>query len=263
MIKLWPLVFALGLGGCASLQDMANVIFGNSSQKITRTPIWVYRPDLLLGIGGKYYSGDAVTVLGNTDIQVWSAVDVDRVEVSTCSRHHVCQIKGGVLACDTRSDSNPGGTFEISQDWFGNPQKYMIYHFIPDKIESNPALCPSVHMTISIYDKNVLAAWGFTLFRSEPKSNFPAAFTCNGVDWHFSGASVCSTKSGELAEIIFPEDVDNFRAEDSCQIQKISSKEFKMKPKEGWCRASFGRGLSYHDVVINGYSEVLVRDGKE
>ncbi len=262
---VWLAAFtaSLSISGCAALQDAANTIFGNSSQKITRTPIWVYKPDIMLGIGGKNFSGAAVTVLGPTDIQVWSAVDIDRVQVDTCSRTHICQLKGGALACDVKTSANPGGVFEVESSFFGNPQKYMIYHFVPDKIENNSALCPSMHMTISIYDKNALAAWGFVGFRTNPEKNFPATFTCDATDWHFQGASVCSAKAGTLQEINFDTPVDNYRAEDTCNLKKISDTEFVFQPAVGWCRASFGRELKYHDVILNGFDEVLIRDGSE
>ncbi len=242
------------LSNCASLQDMGNVIFGNSSQKITRTPIWVYKPDLVIGADGVNFSGMGATALADkTDISVWSQIDIDRVEISTCSRHDVCQIKGGALACDS-------ARFDVSVDWFGNPGKTMLYHFIPDRKERDDSCA---NMLIAIYDKNVLAAWGYLVLRTNPLDNFPAQFTCNATDWQFRGVSVCSAKAGTIQEINFAASVDNFRAEDSCNIKKISDKEFEFQPAVGWCRASFGQGLKYHDVIMNGYDEVLIRDGKE
>ncbi len=228
------------------------MITGKSSQKITRTPIWVYKPDLLLSVDGTNFYGVGVTALkGSSDFQVWSQVDIDRVEISTCSRHDVCQFKGGALACDQTR-------FTIAADWFRNPGKYMSYHFVPDRKEKDDS-CANV--MIAVYDKNALAAWGFLDFRN-PDVGFPAEFTCNATDWKFSGVSVCTAKAGTIQEINFSSPVDNFRAEPSCGIKKISETEFEFQPQVGWCRASFSQGHKFHDVILNGYDEVLVRDGK-
>ncbi len=254
MQKLWPLVFALGLSACASLQDFGNAIFGNSSQKITRTPIWLYMPDLLIGVDGKNFLGMGVSTLQDKiDIQIWSQVDIDRVEISTCSRHDVCQLKGGSLACDPNR-------FAVSKDWFGNPSKSMTYRFIPDKVERYDS-CANI--MIAIYDKNMLAAWGYLDLRTNPENNFPANFTCNAIDWKFSGVSVCSAKAGTIQAIYFSSSIDGYRAEDACNIKKISDIEFQFQPQTGWCRASFSKDKKFHDVIINGYDEVLIRDGKE
>ncbi len=251
---LGSLAFALGLSACASMQDIGNAFFGNSSQKITRTPIWLYMPDLLLGVDGTNFYGMGVSTLqSKTDIQVWSQVDIDRVEISTCSRHDVCQIKGGSLAC------NPA-RFNVSQDWFGNAGKTMVYHFSPDLVEREDS-CANI--MIAIYDKNTLAAWGYLDLRTSPESNFPAKFTCNATDWTFSGVSVCSAKAGTIQAIYFSSPIDGYRAEDTCNIKKISDTEFQFQPQTGWCRASFSKDKKFHDVVINGYDEILIRDGKE
>lgn len=252
---VWPLVFALGLSSCASLQDFANIIAGNSSQKITRTPIWVYRPDLEIIVDGATFSGVGVTTLSpdNDDIQIQSQVDIDRVEISTCSRHDVCQVKGGDLACDP-------SRFLVERSFFGNAGKFMTYHFKPDSKEKDDSCA---NMMIAIYDKNSLAAWGYLDFRTQPENNFPAHFTCNAADWDFMGVSVCSAKAGTIQLIRFDQPVDNFRAESSCNIKKVSDKEFEFQPAVGWCRASFAQGQKFHDVILNGYDEVLIRDGKE
>ncbi len=253
MVRLVTFAF-LFLTGCASFQDIANIITGNSSQKITRTPIWVYKPDLLIQVDGATFYGMGVSVLKpQTDVNIQSQIDIDRVEVSTCSRHDVCQYKGGALACD-------GSRFEISPGWFGNPGKFMVYHFIPDRKEKDDS-CSNI--LIAIYDKNVLAAWGYLDLRANPNDNFPAQFTCNAIDWKFAGVSVCSAKAGTIQEINFAAPIDGFRADDSCGIKKISPTEFEFQPAVGWCRASFAQNKKFHDVIMNGYDEVLIRDGSE
>ncbi len=248
---LAPLLFC----GCASLQDMANILTGNSSQKITKTPIWLYKPDLYIVVDNVGFYGMGVTQIPQeyTDVQVQSQVDIDRVEISTCSRHDVCQIKGGALACDANR-------FAIGLDWFGNPGKLMTYRFAPDKKERDDS-CANV--LIAIYDKNTLAAWGYLDFRTDPLNNFAAEFTCNATDHPFAGVSVCSAKAGTIQEINFTKPIDNYRAEDSCNIKKISDTEFEFQPAVGWCRASFAQDQKFHDVILNGYSDVLIRDGKE
>lgn len=253
LIGLAALVVA-SLSGCASVQDFVNVLTGNSSQKITRSPIWLYKPDLYLGADGQGFYGMGVTTLSDkTDIRIQSLVDIDRVEISTCSRHDVCQYKGGELACDNTRFSIDGG-------WFGSPGKLMTYHFVPDRKERDDSCS---NLMIAIYDKNVLASWGYLDLRTDPDKNFPAHFTCNAQDWTFAGVSVCSAKAGTIQEINFDDPIDNFRAEASCNIKKISDKEFEFQPAEGWCRASFVRGEKWHDVILNGYVEVLIRDGRE
>lgn len=241
------------LVGCAALPDINNTITGTSAQKATR-PIFVYKPDLLIQVDGASFMGMGVTTIKNsTEIQIQSQVNIDRVEISSCSRHDVCQIKGGSLACDS-------SRFNIDTGWFGNAGKSMTYIFVPDRKERDDSCA---NLMIAIYDKNSLASWGYLVLRSNPADNFPALMTCNATDWKFAGVSVCSAKAGTIQEINFASEVDNFRAEDSCNIKRISKTEFEFQPAIGWCRASFGLGPKFHDVIMNGYDEVLIRDGKE
>lgn len=255
--KLWPMILFMGLSSCAALQDFANVLIGNSSQKITRTPIWVYRPDLVMQVGDQvFYGGMGVVplpIIGGIDVKIWSQVDIDRVEISTCSRHDVCQKKGGALACDSTR-------FTVTTDWFGNPEKFMTYHFVPDRKERDDSCANAM---IAVYDKNTLGAWGFMDFRGNVENTFPSRMTCNASDIAFDGVSVCSAKAGTIQQISFDQPIDNFRAEASCGIKKTSDGQYDFYPAMGWCRASFGSGVRYHDVIINAYDEVLIRDGKE
>lgn len=252
---IWALVSLIALAclctGCASLPDIANVLFGKSSQKITRTPIWVYRPDIRIGVDGTTFDGIGVTKLADeTGIYIESLVDIDRVEISTCSRLDVCQVKAGTMACDP-------SRFRVDKDWFGNAGRKMLYAFRPSEREKQGHCA---NLTIAIYDKSALAAWGHLTFRSMPEKNFPARMSCNATDWKFSGHSVCSAKAGHVQTIYFDEPVDNFRAEDECNLKKISDKEFEFQPAVGWCRAGFMRGDKYHGVTINGLDEVLIRE---
>jgi hypothetical protein len=248
---LVALLIALPLTGCASFPDLINVLFGRSAQKITRTPIWVYRPDLELGVGGIAFQGMAVSGLeAVNDIQVQSPVHIDRVEVSTCSRHDVCQVKGGYLACDL-------SRFTVDTGWFGSAGKYMTYRFIPDEREKRDSCS---NLTIEIYDKNALAAWGYVFLRTSPEIYFPASFTCNATDWKFSGVSVCSAKAGTLQEIRLPAAPAHIRADDSCGLKKITDTKYEFQPAVGWCRASFELNKKFHDVVLSGYDEVLIRN---
>jgi len=254
IIRPTILLVGLFLCGCASLQDFFNILSGNSTQKITKTPIWLYKPDLKISIDEvKFYGFGAAVILPQTDIVVDSIVDADRVEVTTCSRHDVCQIKSGELACDLKR-------FQISTDWFGNPKHTLIYHFIPDAKERDDSCA---QMFLAVYDKNALASWGFLAFRSNPERNFPARMTCNAQDILYKGTSACSVKAGTIQEINFDQPIDNFKADKSCGIIKVSDTEFEMQPTVGWCRASFGIKDKYHDLVLNAYDEVLIRDGKQ
>jgi hypothetical protein len=251
---------AMALSGCAAMQDIANIIGGNSSQKITRTPIWVYRPDLRIIVDGATFDGIGVTTIPDqeTDIQVQSQIDIDRVEISTCSRHDVCQVKGGDLACDP-------SRFLVERSFFGNAGKFMTYHFSPDKKERDDSCA---NLMIAIYDKNVLAAWGYVHFRTNPEMNFPAHFTCNAADWKFQGASVCAAKAGTIQDVTFDDPIADYDADPICGIKKVSDKEFEFKMTTyGWCTASFRfdspKGPRIHDVIMNGYDETLLRDGQE
>ncbi len=256
--NLWPLVFTLGLAGCASMQDFGNILFGTSAQKITRTPVWVYKPDIRMGVDGRTFDGYGVSILTDeTQIKIQSLVSIDRVQISTCSRLDVCQIKGGELACPIWDTEHLDGRFAIERGWFGAIGKSMIYRYAPDRTEKEHDAC--ANMEIMIYDKNVLAAWGFLYFRRSPEKNFPAQMTCNGTDWNWAGSSACSVKAGTIQKISFKDPVDNYKADDSCGLKKLSDKEFEFKPLVGWCRASFGQALKYHDVIINGFDEVLLR----
>lgn len=224
-------------------------------------PIWVYRPDLRIQVDNRVFDGVGVTAISDqTTVTIWSAVSIDRVEISSCARHDVCQIKGGVLACDQRTSGNPNGRFEVDTGWFGSVGKQMQYYFRPDRKERDDSCA---NLMIAIYDKNSLAAWGFLDFRTNPTSNFPAKFTCNATDWDFAGVSVCTAKAGTIQQILFAAPVDDYRTEDSCHIKKISPQEFEFQPAVGWCRSSFMQNKKFHDVIINGYDEVLIRDGGE
>lgn len=254
---MWRVFVALVLGvllnGCASLSDFMNILTGTSAQKITRTPIWVYRPDLQITVDGATFEGMGVTQLDAVKkIDIRSQVSISRVEISTCSRHDICQLKGGDLACDSNR-------FRIDRTWFGNPGRSMTYWFVPSAKEHDDSCA---NLMITIYDKNVLAAWGYLVLRTHPEENFPANFTCNAADWTFAGVSVCSAKAGTLQEISFTEPPDDWRAEDTCSLKKLSDKRFELQPSVGWCRASFMKNGKFHDVVLNGYDEVLLRDNK-
>jgi hypothetical protein len=239
------------LAGCASLPGIANILFGKSEQKITRDPIWVYKPDLRIIVDGATFEGMGVTKLSEqTPIYIESLVNIDRVEISSCARHDVCQVKAGSLACDL-------SRFHVEKSWFGNPGKKMLYVFRPSSREKQGNCA---NLTIAIYDKQALAAWGHLTFRATPELNFPAKFSCNATDWTFAGVSVCSAKAGYVQKIYFDRPVDGHKADPECNVTKISDAEFEFQPAIGWCRAGFLRDGKYHGVTINGYDEVLIRE---
>ena len=84
--------------------------------------------------------------------------------------------------------------------------------------------------------------------------------TCNAKDLSFSALSVCSAKAGTIQQIMFDYPINGFRADDSCGVSKITEGTYEFKPAVGWCRASFRSGKKFHDVIINGYDEVLIRE---
>jgi hypothetical protein len=253
LIAILITILLMSLTGCASFPDIANVVFGKSSQKITRDPIYVYRPDIRIGLDGEMFEGMAVTELKDENsIYIESLVDIDRVEVSSCSRHDVCQVKAGTMACDPTR-------FRVETDWFRNAGKKMLYVYRPSERERE-GNCSN--LTIAIYDKKVLAAWGYVAYRANPERNFPARMSCNAVDWRFKGLSLCSAKAGHVQRIYFDPPVEDFEQEPgtACNLKKISMSEFEFQPEIGWCRAGFFRDGKYHGVTINGYDEVLVRE---
>jgi hypothetical protein len=252
-------VFAVTLftSGCSTLGGIADVIAGRSNQKITRTPIWVYKPDLRMRVGGQngdvFKNGTGTSVLplsGHRQVEVWSMVDIDRVEISTCSRHDVCQKKSGPLGCNEER-------FTVPTDWWGNPGKYMLYKFEPDQKERSDSCANAL---IAVYDKNTLAAWSYLVFRVNTENTFQSVMTCNASDIAFDGVSVCAAKAGTIQQIRFQEPIDNFKSEPSCNLKKIDEGVFDIQPAVGWCRASFGSGRKYHDLIVNGYDEVLIRE---
>ncbi len=249
--KLWPVVFAAGLSGCASLKDFNNVLFGYSAQKATRTPIWVYKPDLRFNVGGRDFTGMAVTALSTAELRITSEIDIDRVEISAFDRHDVCQNKQN-LPCDNRR-------FALETGWFGSSGKKMTYHFIPSDLERK---YKTVSLMISIYSKNSLAAWGYLILRDPSTDNLPAHMTCNGGDWQWAGRSVCSTKNGTLIGLDFKEPVAAYKADDSCHATQTGPLSYEFKPDIGWCFAEFGKGENFHRMTINGYDEVLLRGEK-
>lgn len=259
--RVWVVSFVLTtfLTGCSSLSGIIDVINGNPTQKITRTPIWVYKPDIVMRtkINGEekvYKNGVGTTPLpfsGFHTVEIWSMVNADRVEISTCSRHDVCQKKGGDLACDKTR-------FTVPTDWWGNPGKYLSWNFEPDRKERSGTCANAL---IAIYDKKTLAAWGYMVFRANTENTFSSIMTCNATDIQYDGVSVCSAKAGTIQQISFSENIEVFEAEETCNIKKLDDVTFEFQPVVGWCRASFmDKQKRYHDVIINGYDEVLVRE---
>lgn len=250
-ITIFIILTLLTLAGCASFPDISNTLFGRSTQKITRDPIWVYKPDIRIGVDGVTFEGMGVTTLSDEKaIYIESLVDIDRVSISSCSREDTCQVKAGTMACDP-------SRFRVDKDWFGNPGKKMLYVYRPSEREKE-GNCSN--LTIAIYDKKVLAAWGYLVLRSHPDQNFPARMSCNANDWTFAGHSVCSVKAGTIQKMYFDPPVEDYEVDKECNMKKISNKEFEIQPVIGWCHAGFFRDGKYHGITVNGYEEVLIRE---
>lgn len=245
----------LFLSGCSAIPGFFNTIFGSAVEKSTRSPIYVYRADLRFQVDGVVFDGVGATLVeGPKDIEVWSEINLDRVEVETCSRQDVCQIKAGALACDKRDSDNPQGKFEIDTGWFGDAGKHMIYHYVPSPKEVSES-CP---LHIKVYDKKVLASWAFLAFRNG--EDLPATFSCNGVGWKFSGHSVCQTKQGLIEQIQFAMSPDDYDVDKECTMTKMpDGRTFEIRPALGLCTGKFYYQGHWHGMDVIGYDEVIVR----
>lgn len=198
-------------------------------------PLWNNRADLQITLDGKQFDGMAETKLsGPVEVKLVSNVPMDRLQITSCSRQDVFE--------------------NVDAGWFGGSGKTFTYTYAPSAIELK-GVCP---LYIEIYSKADLTAWGFVAFKTDEK--LPAKVACNGIDWSFSGMSICQTKAGLEQAMSFSKPVD-FEAEETCtmvQDPKDKSK-FTMRPQKGFCRATFTDGVDWHRLIMLGYDQVLVR----
>lgn len=240
------LAFALSLSACAAFPKMFDTLFGTTREPATETPLYTYRADLLITVDGKTFDGVGVTLAQDeTYLQISSLINLDRVEIETCSRQDVCQ-----------NGKNCASSFySVETGWFGSPGKRMIYHYVPNAIEKQ-GKCP---IYVKVFDKQALAAWGFVAFRNGVEENLSAHFACNGIGWTFAGHSMCQTKAGLIQEISFEQDIDDFDVDESCNVTKVDNRNFRLRPDRGLCTGMFHSKGKYHALELIAYKTVLVR----
>lgn len=231
------------LTGCAALPGFFDNLFGDKRSKATRVPLTVYRADLQIAVDGGLFDGIGVTLSkGSTTIDITSQIHIDRVEVETCSRQDVCQ------------NGKPcSAVFNVDSGWWGSSGKHMTYEYTPSAVERTES-CP---IYFRVYDKAALAAWGYLAFRNGEE--LPATFTCNGIDWRFSGHSVCQTKSGLIQRISFAQDVEDYDADQGCNMKKIDKRTFELRPALGLCTGKFLANDKWHGMDVIAYDETLIR----
>ena len=212
----------LFLVGCASTP-------GQQSTK----PYYSYRAEMILTIGGRSFEGLVpVKVNGPIDIQIYSPITLNRVEISTCSRHEVIR--------------------NTANGWFDKVKNTMTYRYNPTPIELS-GHCP---LLFQAFNDHVQKAWGLVTARSD--QNLPAKMECNGGVMSFAGISVCQTKSGLVERLTFAKPVE-FEASPSCAIQTTDKMTFDVRSTQvGFCKATFTDGTDFHDLVLLGYDEATV-----
>lgn len=229
---IWVALSA-ALIGCAALPSVGNVISGTATELNTPGDLYRYRGELLVTVSGQAFDGMAVTKLtGPITIHIESKFGLDRLQFTSCARQDVVR--------------------DIAGTWFGSSKTY-DYQYNPDQKE----LGGQCLLYIEAFNKASLAAWGMVAFRSD--ESFPAHVQCNGVNWTFSGYSICQTKAGLDQSISFDKPVVAFRADPLCNMKQIDSKNFDLRPAQGMCVATFHDGTNWHTLNVLGYERVLVQ----
>lgn len=221
----WATMFLVGLflSGCQTI--------GQTTEK----PFVNYRAELDIELGGYTYDGFAVTKMGSSEaleFKIRAPITLNRVEISTCSRHEVIR--------------------NTAKGWFDKVKSTMTYSYQPTAAERS-GNCP---LFIQAFNDHVQKAWGMIAFRND--QTLPAHMDCNGRGWEFSGISICGTKAGLEEQVVFKTRVD-FEAQPSCKIETSDNITFNVRTVGvGWCKATFSDGTRFHDLILHGYDEVTV-----
>jgi hypothetical protein len=235
------IIMAFLLSGCASLEG----ILKPPLQKSTRTPIYVYKPELKVKVDGVFFEGIGVTIADQYEkqIEIWSDINIDRVDIETCGRIAVCQRN---KPCDSN--------FELEKGWFGSAGKHMVYSYKPGVTEMGES-CP---LHVKIFDKNVLSDWFFLAFRNG--ETLPAHFTCNGQGYKYAGHSVCDTKSGVIQNITFEAVPKKYSVDPQCHMTELDDKKsFEIRPELGLCTGKFYLDGRWHGLDVIGWDEVIIK----
>lgn len=208
------------------------VTFGCAVTQTTDQPYYNYRAEMVLNMNGKAYKGLAITkIAGPLAIQITSPITLNRVELSTCSRHEVIR--------------------NIDKGWFDKVSNVMVYNYQPTAYELE-GHCP---LLIQAFNDQVQKAWGMVFFQSD--QFLQAHVDCNGEGWTtLSGITVCQTKAGLEQQLSFAKPV-KFEATPQCTIQSTDQKNFQVRSSVGWCKATFSDGVNFHDLVQLGYNQVI------
>lgn len=244
---IWLTALVVSLSGCAAIPDAIDTVTGSANQKTTSGPLYNYRADLKISYPGSdtIYQGTSTFLLaGPTDIEIQSLVNIDRIQVTTCARQDVCEKNGDC----------PSDNFKLEDGWFGTAGKTATYHFVPSKKELEGFTCP---MYIEVFSLNSLVSWGIIGLRTDEK--LPAHVSCNGFPWTFQGVDVCQSKGGLDQQIWFDAPIADFEADTNCHVTKIDTKNFNVRPDNGFCRATFFDGTNWNRAIFIGYDSVLVR----
>lgn len=228
----YALLAALLLSGCAALSPVKDVFRGEANESPDSGPLYQYRAELVISVNGTEREGVITSSLkGPLDITIRSSFALNRLQITSCARQEV--FRG------------------VDKNWWGQVSKKMTYHYVPSQNELDGP-CP---LYIEAFNKAGLVSWGFIAFKTI--EDLPGQAICNGVKKEFTGYSVCQSKASLEQAINFPEDIEEFEAETSCAMTKVSPRTFKLRPN-GVCRATFYAGGKWHTTTMFGYKRVLV-----
>lgn len=231
--------FRLFLFEATVLVAVALLLGCSTVPPVEQAAYYSYKPDTFIYFGNldldcrnnrspDCFEGMAVTKLsGPIDITFQSAISMDRVEFSTCSRD--------VVVKDT--------------NWFGAGHS-RTYHYAPTPHELE-SMCP---LLVQIFSKQALMSWAMVYFRSD--QSLPAEIDCNDIHWKFSGISACSTRAGLEEQISFKSPI-KFEQKGPCQVIQKNSMTFLVRSGVGFCEMEFTDGKNFHDLILHGYKEVL------
>lgn len=230
------------------------LLFGcaSSQQAITRTPLWVYKPDIEITVDGKTFEGMGVTKMdGHKVIKIRSKARMDMLKISSCHREFTVE------------------KVDYSEGWFGiggSSAKTFTYEFDATQIEKEdfcPLYIEALEKSGERGDQSVIAAWGYLAFRTGEA--LPSKMDCNGIAWTFAGVSVCASRAGFEQAIRFDRPV-TFKANNACRVSIKSDREFRVRtdvsqPDKGvgFCLMTFKDGKDTHRLVLHGWDEALVR----
>lgn len=232
-LLLAPFLFLLFLSGCDTFTAALDY-FKNAGDTLEAPPLYKNRADIEITINGETFDGIATTDLKpEIKIEIESKARLYVLTIETCSRH---------LSYS-----------RVDKTWYGGVGKKFKYTFKPNSVEAD-GNCP---MFIKAIDLNGVSAWGMVQFKTNETIN--AILSCNGQNQSVNGLSFCQTKHSLIQEITFLKPIERFIAGEFCTIEKKTDLIFEVRPKLGFCFATFLSGGEVHRLTILGYESVFVR----